>query len=67
MARRSIGVGSTAAPLLAGFAFALIGLVVGGDASIRWEDTTLAVLMLAGLLGGPLERTNPERLKVRRY
>jgi hypothetical protein len=43
-------VGTTAAPLLAGFALTLIGLTVTGDTSIRWPDAALATLVLAVLL-----------------
>jgi hypothetical protein len=42
--------GSTAAPLLAGFAITLLGLVVSDLGSFRWPDPTLAVLTLAAVL-----------------
>jgi len=48
-------VGTTAAPLLAGFAVALIGLVLSSlkDGILRWSDATLALLSLSviALLG----------------
>lgn len=44
-------VGSVAAPFLAGFTFALIGLILQtGDEHLRWPDQALAFLMLAALL-----------------
>jgi hypothetical protein len=43
-------VGTTAAPLLAGFALTLIGLTVTADTSVRWVVPTLALLVLAALL-----------------
>jgi hypothetical protein len=43
-------VGTTAAPLLAGFALTLIGLTVASDSTVRWPEPTLALLVLAALL-----------------
>jgi hypothetical protein len=43
-------VGTTAAPLLAGFALTLIGLTVTSDTNVRWPAPTLALLVLAALL-----------------
>lgn len=43
-------VGTTAAPLLAGFALTLIGLTVTADTNVRWSEPTLALLVLAALL-----------------
>jgi hypothetical protein len=42
--------GSVAAPLLAGFSFALIGLIVPGGKGIRWPGAALALFVAAGLL-----------------
>lgn len=41
--------GSVAAPLLAGFCFALVGLVLTSPERIRWPDATLVLLTAAGL------------------
>jgi hypothetical protein len=43
-------VGSVASPLLAGFSFALVGLVVPTPEHFRWPNATLAVLFVAGAL-----------------
>jgi hypothetical protein len=43
-------VGGVAAPLLAGFAFVLIGLILQSSTAFRWPDVGLALLMLAALL-----------------
>ena len=43
-------VGTTAAPLLAGFGLTLIGLTVVSDNNVRWPAPTLALLVLAVLL-----------------
>jgi|SRR5215211_2668354 len=44
-------VGTIAAPLLAGFSFALVGQLVGGIGSgVHWRDGTILLLILAGLL-----------------
>lgn len=43
-------VGTTAAPLLAGFGLTLIGLTVTSESSVRWPAPTLALLVLAVLL-----------------
>jgi hypothetical protein len=43
-------VGTTAAPLLAGFSLTLIGLTVAADSNVRWREPTLALLVLAALL-----------------
>jgi hypothetical protein len=43
-------VGSVASPLLAGFSFALVGLVIPAPEHFRWPNATLAVLFLAGAL-----------------
>jgi hypothetical protein len=43
-------IGSSAAPLLAGFSFALIGLVLQSGARLRWPDLALTLLVLAALL-----------------
>jgi hypothetical protein len=40
-------VGTTAAPLLAGFGLTLIGLTVTSDPDVRWPEPTLALLVLA--------------------
>jgi hypothetical protein len=42
--------GSVAAPLLAGFSFALVGLIVPEGKGIRWPGVALAFLVAAGLL-----------------
>jgi hypothetical protein len=42
--------GSVAAPLLAGFSFALVGLIVPEGKGIRWPSFTLALLVAAGFL-----------------
>jgi len=42
--------GTIAAPLLAGFAFTAIGLVLQVEKSLRWPDQALAVLVVAALL-----------------
>jgi hypothetical protein len=41
---------TTAAPMLAGFTFALIGLVVTSAASLRWPSMTEAILVAAAFL-----------------
>ena len=41
--------GTIAAPLLGGFAFAAVGLVVQGRQDLRWPDQTLALLVFAFL------------------
>jgi hypothetical protein len=43
-------VGTTAAPLLAGFSLTLIGLTATADSNVRWPEPTLALLLLAALL-----------------
>jgi MFS family permease len=43
-------VGTTAAPLLAGFSFALIGLIVQDESKLRWPNIALALLVGAALL-----------------
>jgi hypothetical protein len=43
-------VGTTAAPLLAGFALTLVGLTVTRDTNVRWPEATLALLVLSALL-----------------
>lgn len=43
-------VGTTAAPLLAGFALTLIGLTASADPQPRWPQPTLALLLIAVLL-----------------
>jgi hypothetical protein len=43
------GVGATAAPLLAGFAFALIGLILHVESKMRWPNVALALLMSAAV------------------
>ena len=42
--------GSVAAPLLAGFSFALIGLIVPEGTGIRWPGLALTLFVAAGLL-----------------
>jgi hypothetical protein len=42
-------VGSVAAPLLAGFSFTLVGLVLASPERFRWPGTSLLLLTLAGL------------------
>lgn len=44
------GIGSTAAPLLAGFAFALIGLTIDKSDALWSSDLSLLLLVCAGLL-----------------
>jgi hypothetical protein len=44
------GRGSIVAPLLAGFSFALVGLVVQSQQAIRWPDLALFLLASAGVL-----------------
>jgi len=41
--------GGVAAPLLAGFSFALVGLVITNPDKIRWPDATLVLLTASGL------------------
>lgn len=41
--------GTVAAPLLAGFSFALVGLVLTSPERIRWPDATLVLLTASGL------------------
>ena len=41
--------GTVAAPLLAGFSFTLVGLVLTSPGTIRWPDASLALLTAAGL------------------
>jgi hypothetical protein len=43
-------IATSAAPLLAGFSFALIGIILTSDQSLRWPDLTLALLVVAALL-----------------
>lgn len=43
-------VGTTAAPLLAGFAFALIGLIIQDETKLRWPNIALALLVGTALL-----------------
>ena len=42
--------GSTAAPLLAGFAVSFLGLLPTSASSVRWPDPTLALVTLAAVL-----------------
>ena len=42
-------VGSVAAPLLAGFSFTLVGLVLASPDRIRWPGASLVLLTAAGL------------------
>lgn len=42
--------GTIAAPLLGGFAFAAIGLVIEARPEVRWPDQTLALLVVAFLM-----------------
>jgi hypothetical protein len=41
--------GSVAAPLLAGFSFALVGLVIPAPEHFRWPSATLALLLAGGV------------------
>jgi hypothetical protein len=41
--------GSVAAPLLAGFSFALVGLVIPTPENFRWPNATLALLLAGGV------------------
>jgi hypothetical protein len=41
---------TTAAPMLAGFSFALLGLVITGSSSLHWPSLTVALLVAAGLI-----------------
>src|SRR5258708_7565965 len=48
--RSAIGsVGSVASPLLAGFSFALIGLIIPSTSAIRWPGVSLALLVVSGV------------------
>jgi len=42
--------GTIAAPLLAGFSFTLVALVLTSPSRVRWPDATLVPLTMAGLL-----------------
>lgn len=41
--------GSVAAPLLAGFSFALVGLIVPAPEHLRWPDLALSLLVASGV------------------
>lgn len=42
-------VGTVASPLLAGFSFALIGLVIPSASAFRWPGVSLALLVVSGI------------------